>query len=125
MKKKQKKSKKSAPKSRKVTAAPTNKTGVSPLGDRVLIRPLTVDELEDKVTSFGIIIPDAAKEKPEQGIVVAVGPGRRTDEGVVVPLTVKVGDRVMFSKYGYDEIKLHGQEYFVVSESSVLAVITN
>lgn len=125
MKKKQKKSKKSAPKSRKVTTAPINKTGVSPLGDRVLIRPLTVDELEDKVTSFGIIIPDAAKEKPEQGIVVAVGPGRRTDEGVVIVPTVKVGDRVMFSKYGYDEIKLHGQEYFVVSESSVLAVITN
>jgi chaperonin GroES len=128
MKKKTKKkivSKKSASKSRTASAAPTNKTGITPLGDRVIIRPLTADELENKVTTFGIIIPDAAKEKPEQGIVVAVGPGRRTDEGAVIAPTVNVGDRVMFSKYGYDEIKVHGQEYFVVTESNILAVITH
>src|ERR1043166_640408 len=76
-----------------------NKVGLVPLGDRVLVKPLTPEEA-GTTTSFGIIIPDTAKEKPEQGRVVAVGPGKKNDDGKVLPLSVKVGDKVMFSKYG-------------------------
>ena len=93
-----------------------------PLGDRVLVRPLSGEEV-GTTTSFGIIIPDTAKEKPEQGIVVAVGAGKKTDEGKTVPISVRVGDKVMFNKYGYDEVKVEGVEYFIVSESNILAVL--
>lgn len=96
--------------------------GIRPLGDRVVIRPLTEEETGTK-SAFGIIIPDTVKgEKPEQGIVVATGPGKY-DDGEYVPMQVSVGDRVVFSKYGYDEVKVGGTEYYVLSESSVLAVI--
>ncbi len=98
-----------------------NKAGVTPVGDRVLIKPLSQEE--DMTTSFGIIIPDTAKEKPEQGRVVAVGEGKRGDDGKLIPLSVKVGDKVMFSKYGYDEIKVGGVEYFIVREESILAIL--
>ena len=101
----------------------TNKSGVLPLSDRVLVKPLNSEE--GATTSFGIIIPDTAKEKPEQGIVVAVGPGKMGDDNEVIPMQVKVGDRVMFSKYGYDEIKVNGVEYYVVREESILAVISH
>lgn len=95
---------------------------VRPLGDRVVVRPLTPEEAGLRSAS-GIIIPDtASKERPEQGVVVAVGPGK-FDDGAVIPMTVKVGDRVMFSKYGFDEVKVEGQEYCIVSETNVLAVI--
>ena len=123
--KKGKKSVKKAPKAKKSL---TNKTvhkssvGVVPMGDRVLIKPLSAEE-SATTTSFGILIPDTAKEKPEQGTVVAVGPGKKADDGKVVPPSVKVGDRVMFSKYGYDEIKVGGVEYFILPESSILAII--
>jgi len=96
------------------------KNAVSPLGDRVLLKPLA----PETVTSFGIIIPDTAKEKPEQGTVVAVGPGKRSDDGKLVPVSVKVGERVMFSKYGYDEVKIGGVEYYLVSEANIIAVIS-
>jgi chaperonin GroES len=96
--------------------------GVQPLGDRVVIRPLSEEELGTRSPS-GIIIPDTVKgEKPEQGIVMAVGAGKY-DDGARVPMQVSVGDRVVFSKYGYDEVKVGGKEYYVLSESSVLAVI--
>src|SRR3989344_9037781 len=94
---------------------------VAPLGDRVILRPLSADETGTK-TAAGIIIPDTAKEKPEQGKVVAVGPGKFED-GMRIPMSVKVGDRVLFSKYGYDEGKVGGVEYYVVSESNILAVL--
>jgi len=95
---------------------------IIPLHDRVLLKPLLAEEIEKKST-FGIIIPDTvSKEKPEQGIVVAIGKGK-VEDGKLIPLTVKVGDRVMFSKYGYDEIKVDGMEYYIVSESNVLAII--
>lgn len=128
MKKKAKAAKKSAPKktptkTAKPAAAPQNKTGVTPLADRVLVRPLSLDEIEGATTSFGIIIPDTAKEKPEQGVVMAVGPGRRGDDNALVPVGVSVGDRVMFSKYGYDEVKVEGEQYYIVSEQNILAVI--
>ena len=126
MKKSKKKVSKPVKKSGAVRAsAPVKQkssVGVVPMGDRVLIKPLSPEE-SGAMTAFGIIIPDTAKEKPEQGTVVAVGPGRRGDDGSAIPMTVQVGDRVMFSKYGYDEIKVGGVEYFILPESSILAVI--
>lgn len=95
---------------------------VKPLGDRVLVEPLSAEAAAK--TKSGIIIPDTvSKERGEQGTVVAVGPGRRTDDGKVVPLSVKKGDRIIFSKYGPDEIKVEGKEYFIISEANILAVI--
>ena len=100
----------------------TKKTNIIPIGDRVVVRPLG-DE-EGTATSSGIIIPDTvSKEKSEQGIVVAVGEGRTTDEGKIIPIKVKKGDRVLFSKYGPDEVVIDNEEYFVLSESSILAII--
>lgn len=96
------------------------KINIKPLGDRVLVEPL---EATTK-TASGIIIPEtASKERSEQGVVVAVGPGKRNDDGKLVPLTIKKGDRVIFSKYGPDEIKLSGKDYFIISEANILAVI--
>lgn len=93
---------------------------ITPLGDRVVVKP---EGKEEKKLPSGIIIPEtAAKEKPMQGNVVAVGPGKM-DDGTMVPLQVKVGDTVLFSKYGYDEIKLEGEEYYILSESSILGII--
>lgn len=90
-----------------------------PAGDRVLIKPMA----KESVTASGIIIPDTVKEKPEQGVVVAVGSGKKNEDGKVIPLSVKVGDKVMFSKYGYDEIKIGGVEYYVVSENNILGIL--
>lgn len=99
----------------------STKRTIIPLGDRVLVKPLSAD---DKKTASGIIIPDTvSQEKPEQGTVVAVGAGRTNDEGKTVPVAVKVGDRIIFSKYGPDEIKVDGEEYYILGESSILAVI--
>jgi chaperonin GroES len=105
--------------------AKTGGSPIKPLGDRVVVRPLT--DTESGATSpSGIIIPDSAKkEKPEQGIVIAVGPGKWDEDGEKrLPLEVKEGDRVIFSKYGYDEVKLDGAEYFIVGENSILGVFT-
>ena len=97
------------------------KNDIVPLGDRVLVRPVTEDE---KKSASGIIIPETIdKEKPQQGKVVAVGEGRITDEGKLVPVTVKKGDTVIFSKYGHDEIKVDNEEYYILSESNILAII--
>ena len=87
------------------------------------MRPLT-DAEAGTTSPSGIIIPDSAKkEKPEQGIVIAVGPGKWDEDGEKrLPLDVKVGDRVIFSKYGYDEVKIDNAEYFIVGESSILGV---
>lgn len=126
MKKKTKKPvvKKTNKKNTKSAAAQNTKQasniGVVPLGDRVLVKPMP----PETVTAFGIIIPDTAKEKPEQGTVVAVGPGRRGDDNELLPVGVQVGDRVMFSKYGFDEIKVGGVEYYILPENSILAVIS-
>jgi len=108
--------------------AETNTSGspIRPLGDRVVVRPLTEEE-SGTMSASGIIIPDTAKkEKPEQGIVVAVGAGKWNEDGDKrMAMDVAVGDKVVFSKYGYDEVKVDGKEYFIVSESSVLGVFTN
>jgi len=89
-----------------------------PLGDRVVVKPL---EAEEK-TKGGIILPDTAKDKPQEGEVVAVGPGRVLENGNRVPLDVKVGDRVVYSKYGGTEVKIDDEEYLVIRESDLLAV---
>ena len=94
---------------------------ISPLGDRVVVKPASKNE--EKTLASGIIIPDTAeKERPAKGTVVAVGPGR-TEDGQQVPVAVKVGQTVLFSKYGYDEVKVNNEEYFILSESQILAVI--
>jgi chaperonin GroES len=92
---------------------------VRPLRDRILVERL--EEGEQKVG--GIIIPDTAKEKPQQGKVVAVGNGRITDEGKTLPLDVKAGDTILFGKYAGTEIKIEGKEYLILREDEVLGVV--
>lgn len=97
-----------------------NKSGITPLADRVVVDPT----IPESVTSFGLIIPEtASKEKPETGIVVAVGPGKVADDGSRVAVGVSVGDKIMFNKYGYDEVKINGKEYYIVSEQNILAIL--
>mgnify|MGYP003394167414 CR=1 FL=1 len=99
------------------------KAGIMPLGDRVLIKPLSAEEI-GKVLASGIIIPETIdKTKPNQGIVVAVGTGRRNEKGERVAFDVKVGDRVYFTKPWDDPEKIHGVEYYFVKESDILAII--
>ncbi len=96
---------------------------IKPLGDRVLVEPVSAENRGAK-TKSGIIIPDTIdKEKPEQGIVAAVGPGKIGDDGKLIPVSVKKGQKVIFSKYGPDEIKIGDKEYYILSESSILAII--
>ena len=98
-----------------------NGLGVIPLGDRVLVEPAMN---ESGMTKSGIIIPETAtKERSEQGVVVAVGPGRLTDQGKLVSLKVRPGQKILFSKYGPDEIKIKDKEYFIIRESNILAII--
>ncbi len=103
--------------------AVANKSGVMPLADRVLVRPLSFEE-RGTANSFGLIIPETLdKEKPEQGTVIAVGLGKLADDGSRIPVSVSVGDKVMFNKYGYDEVKVNGVEYYIVSEANILAIL--
>lgn len=92
---------------------------VRPLGDRLLVEPVE----EKEVKKGGIIIPDSAKEKPTEGIVRALGTGKTDDNGKKVPFEVKVGDRVLISKYGGTEIKLDGKEYKILNSDDILAVV--
>jgi chaperonin GroES len=92
---------------------------IKPLEDRIVVRPLEAEQ----VTASGLVIPDTAKEKPQEAEVVAVGPGRFSDEGDHIPVDVKVGDMVVFSKYGGTELKYNGEEYLVLSARDVLAII--
>jgi chaperonin GroES len=92
-----------------------------PLHDRILVRRI---EAEEK-TAGGIIIPDTAKEKPQEGEVVAVGPGARDESGKLAPLDVKAGDRVLFGKWSGTEIKLNGEDLLIMKESDVMGVIEN
>ena len=96
---------------------------IKPLGDRVLVEPLS-DEEREKTTKLGIVIPDKVeKEKSEKGKIINVGPGRMTDEGKLIPLSVKKGQIVVFSKYGPDEIKVGDKEYYIIKEENILAVL--
>jgi chaperonin GroES len=92
---------------------------VKPLGDRVLVEPAE----EKEVKKGGIIIPDSAKEKPTEGIVIALGTGKTDDNGKKVPFEVKKGDRVLVSKYGGTEIKINDKEYKILSSDDILAII--
>ncbi|GGO91528.1 co-chaperone GroES [Stakelama pacifica] len=92
-----------------------------PLHDRVVVRRI---EAEEK-TSGGIIIPDTAKEKPQEGEVVAVGPGARDDNGTLVELSVKAGDRILFGKWSGTEVKIDGEDLLIMKESDILGVIDN
>jgi len=92
---------------------------LKPLSDRVVVEPL---EQEEK-TASGIYLPDTAKEKPQRGKVVAVGPGRRAQNGELVPMSVRVGEEIIFAKYAGTEVKLDGKKYLIMSESDIFAVV--
>ena len=92
---------------------------LKPLEDRIVIQALDAEQ----TTASGLVIPDTAKEKPQEGKVVSVGPGRFDESGMRVPLDVKVGDVVIFSKYGGTEVKYSGQEYLILSARDVLAIV--
>jgi chaperonin GroES len=98
---------------------PMAKTQFRPLHDRVVVRRLEADEK----TKGGIIIPDTAKEKPQEGEIVAVGPGGRDEAGKLVPLDVKAGDRVLFGKWSGTEVKLNGEDLLIMKESDIMGVI--
>ena len=93
--------------------------GLRPLGDRILVKRVK----EEERTKGGIIIPDTAKEKPQEGKVIAVGNGKVNDEGKKVPLDVKAGDKILFGKYSGSEVKLDDEEYLILREEDVLAII--
>ncbi len=92
---------------------------IRPLGDRILLKRIK----EEEKTKGGIIIPDTAKEKPQEGKVVAVGRGKKTDEGKVIPLDVKAGDKVLFGKYSGSEVKIDGEEHLILREEDILGVL--
>jgi len=92
---------------------------IRPVGDRVVVKPAPKEE----VTKSGILIPDTAKEKPQEGIVIAVGSGRLLDNGERAAIDVHEGERVLFAKYGGTEFKLDGEEYLVLKESDILAIV--
>ena len=92
---------------------------IRPLHDRIIVERIE----EETMTASGIIIPDSAKEKPQEGTVIAVGKGKVTEDGKVLPLDVKVGDKVLFGKYSGTEIKIEGKEYLMMREDDVLGVV--
>ena len=94
---------------------------IRPLGDRVLIKRVA----EEEKTKGGIIIPDTAKEKPQEGKVIAVGKGKPNEEGKVTPLDVKAGDRILFGKWSGTEVKIDGVEYLIMKESDVMGVLVD
>jgi chaperonin GroES len=93
---------------------------LTPLGDRVVVKPLGREE----VTKSGIVLPDTIKEKPQRGTIIAVGQGRRDDDGKRVPLDVKAGDEVLFAKYAGTEFKLDEQDLLILSEKDILAIVS-
>jgi len=92
---------------------------IKPLGDRVVIKPAPAEEK----TKGGIILPDTAKEKPVVGEILAVGPGRRTDDGKLVPLDIKVGDKVLYGKYSGTEVALNGNEVLIMREADIFGIV--
>ena len=92
---------------------------IKPLGDRVLVKPSP----EKEVKKSGIIIPDTAKEKPQEGTVEAVGPGKKDDSGKIIPIDVKKGDKVLYGKYSGTEIKIDGEEYLIMNQEDIFGII--
>ena len=103
----------------KDTHSPMAIVNIKPLGDRVLVHPLE----EKEVKKGGIAIPDTAKEKPQEGEVVALGTGKRNEDGKIIEFTVKKGDRVLISKYGGTEVKIEGESYLIMREDDILGII--
>jgi chaperonin GroES len=97
----------------------TTKSNIQPLFDNVLIQPLEADTQ----TASGIILPDTAKEKPQMGTVMAVGLGHITPDGKTVPMTVKVGQKVMYKKWGGNEVKVNGEDWMIVEQKDILAIV--
>ena len=97
------------------------KVNFTPLGERVVIRPIE----KEGTRASGIILPDTAKEKPQEGEIVALGPGRVTDEGKRIPMEIKEGDRVIYSKYAGTEYKVDDDEYLILRESDILAKVSS
>jgi chaperonin GroES len=93
-------------------------TKLQPLADRLVVKPIQKEEM----TKSGIFIPDTAKEKPQEGEVIAIGPGKMTDDGKRIPMELKVGDRVIYSKYGGSEIKIDDVEMIILRESDILGI---
>jgi len=92
---------------------------LKPLGDRLVVRPIEQEEM----TASGLVLPETAKEKPQQGTVIAIGPGRRDDDGKRIELDVAVDDTVLYAKYAGTEIKIEGEKYLILKESDVLAIL--
>jgi chaperonin GroES len=102
-----------------LATASASKLQLKPLADRVVVRKLDAEEK----TAGGIVLPDSAKEKPQQGEILAVGPGRTDDKGARVAMEVKVGDKVLFAKYTGTEVKIEGIEYLILAERDILAIV--
>ena len=92
---------------------------LKPLGDRLVVEPIEMEE----TTASGILLPETAKEKPQEGKVVAAGPGRKDDEGKRIPMDVAAGDRVLYAKYAGTEVKLEDKKYLILKESDILAIL--
>jgi len=94
-------------------------SSIRPLGERVIVKPAQSEEK----TAGGLYIPETAKEKPQKGEVIACGPGRKSDDGEILPMEVKVGDKVLYGKYSGTELKLDGEVYLIIKESDILAIL--
>lgn len=99
--------------------ATMSKVKIQPLGDRVLVQPVEAKETK----RGGIIIPDSAKEKPQEGVVVATGKGKVTEDGKVLPMDVKPGDKILYGKYSGNEIKLDGEDYLIMHQDDILGIL--
>lgn len=102
-----------------MTEATLTKVKIQPLGDRVLVKPLEAKETK----RGGIIIPETAKEKPQEGLVVATGKGKTTEDGKVLPMDVKAGDKILYGKYSGNEIKLDGEDHLIMHQDDVLGIL--
>jgi chaperonin GroES len=96
-----------------------SKLKIKPLGDRIVVKPM---EAEEK-TKGGIILPDTVKEKPVEGTIVAAGPGRKSDDGKIVEMEVKVGEKILYGKYSGTEVTIEGEEYLIMRESDIFAIV--
>jgi chaperonin GroES len=92
---------------------------LKPLGSRVLVEPIE----QDDITAGGIVLPETAKEKPQQGLILAIGPGARDEDGKRIPMDVEKGDKILFAKYSGTEIKLDGKKYLILREEDILAIV--
>jgi chaperonin GroES len=113
------KSRKTTDKRKQIQTEELMTISIKPLGNRLVVEPIE----EEEITAGGIVLPETAKEKPQKGIVLAVGPGERNDEGEYMPLEVKEGDRVLFAKYSGTEVKYDGKKLLIMRESDILAKI--